>query len=114
MAFQRGLREPLFPNGEPGSYDGGMVNPYFMVQKENGDIWIYAGVSTHEHAHIPRDSCAVAVYKLRRDGFAYLETAGGTGILATRALYLEGERFEINLSAVPLRQGEGSGNRPEW
>ncbi|MDF2651593.1 MAG: hypothetical protein K0Q73_7398 [Paenibacillus sp.] len=94
--YQRGLRDPFIGNGEPGEADWGAVKPYKCIDKGNGKLWIYASGSTHEHGRRPEGSGAILTYELRKDGFVYLESSG-TGELATRAVYVDGDRLELNV-----------------
>lgn len=97
--WQRGIRDPLVPNGEPGDPDGGCLQPSSMVQLDDGSLRIYASTSRHEHGHCPPDDGYIVAYSLRRDGFAYLESDGGVGIVGTRPLHLLGGGFELNAQA---------------
>jgi hypothetical protein len=99
--FQRGLRDPFIPNGEPGDPDAGCVYPSCLLQKDDGSLWIYASACTREHGYIPPGSGTLVAYRLRRDGFVYLESSGGTGTVGTRALRWGGEEVSLNV------QGQG-------
>jgi len=97
--FQRGLRDPFIPNGEPGEPDAGCVYPSCMVPKDNGDLWIYASACTLEHGYNPYGSGSILAYRLHRDGFVYLESTGGVGVVGTRAVYWQGGELELNVQA---------------
>ena len=97
--FQRGLRDPFIPNGEPGEPDAGCVYPSCMVRKDKGDLWIYASACTLEHGYNPYGSGSILAYRLRRDGFVYLESTGGVGVVGTRAVYWQGGELELNVQA---------------
>jgi len=94
--FQRGLRTPFIGNGAPGEPTAGCVYPSSLIQKPDGSLWIYASAGTHEHAIIPPGSGSILTYKLRRDGFVYLESANGTGTVGTVALLWKGGELEVN------------------
>ncbi|MCG3148727.1 MAG: hypothetical protein PCFJNLEI_02172 [Verrucomicrobiae bacterium] len=97
--WQRSLREPLFPNGEPGEPDGGCLQPSSMIRLGDGTLRFYASTSRHEHSHCPPDDGYIVSYELRRDGFVYLESDGGTGIVGTRPLFWLGGEVELNIQA---------------
>lgn len=94
--FQRGLRTPFIGNGAPGEPTAGCVYPSSLIQKPDGSLWIYASAGTHEHAIIPPGSGSILTYKLRRDGFVYLESANGMGTVGTVALLWKGGELEVN------------------
>jgi hypothetical protein len=98
--FQRCLRDPLIPNGEPGEPDSGSVYPCTAIRREDGSLWIYASASIHEHGRLSRDSGSIVTYQLRRDGFAFLESSGGIGVVGTRALYWKGGEVELNVQSL--------------
>ena len=97
--WQRGLREPFFPNGEPDDPDGGCLQPSCMVRLEDGSLRFYASTSRHEHGHCPPDDGYIVAYSLRKDGFVYLESDGGVGVVGTRPLYWIGGEGELNVQA---------------
>ena len=97
--FQRGLRDPFIPNGAPGQPDSGSVYPSSMVVDGDGSLLIYASACTHEHARKPPDSGSILAYRLRRDGFVFLESGGGVGVVGTRALYWRGGELELNVQS---------------
>ena len=45
------------------------------------------------------DTGSIIAYSMRRDGFVYLESAGGSGVVGTRALYLRGGEVEFNVQS---------------
>lgn len=97
--FQRTLREPFIPNREPGEPDAGCVYPSSWVFREGGDIDIYASACTHEHGYIPKGSGSIAAYRLRCDGWVYLESAGGVGLVGTRAVFWRAGEVELNVQS---------------
>jgi hypothetical protein len=60
-----------------------------MVLDDAQTIRIYSSASKLEHGHHIEgtDLGALLMHRLRLDGFMYLESAGGQGILGTRPLY---------------------------
>ncbi|MBI3941371.1 MAG: hypothetical protein HY326_00025 [Chloroflexi bacterium] len=111
--FQRSLRDPLIANGNPGEPDAGCVYASSMIMAEDGSLWIYASASTHEHAYLPAGSGSIVTYRLRQDGFVYLESTGGTGLVGTQPMFWQ--RGEITLNV----QSQGGGIRvqvtePTW
>jgi len=97
--WQRTLREPFIGNGEPGEPDSGCVQPSCLVRLDDGSLRFYASTSRHEHGHCPPDDGYIVTYGLRKDGFMYLESDGGVGIVGTRALYWKGGEVELNVQA---------------
>lgn len=94
--WQRGLRDPFIPNGQPGSFDSGCVYPSSTVIKEDGSIWIYASICTEEHGYKSKGTGRIVAYRLRRDGFIYLEGGKPAGVIGTRALYWREGEAELN------------------
>ena len=99
LHWTRTIREPFLPNGEPGMPDAGVVQPSSLVTLEDGSLRIYADGSAREHGHCPPDDGYVMAYALRRDGFIYLESTGGTGMIGTRSLYWRGGDGSLNMQA---------------
>jgi hypothetical protein len=97
--WRRGLRTPFISNGEPGEPDGGCLQASAMVRLDDGSLRFYASTSRHEHGHCPPDDGYIVAYSLRRDGFVYLESDGGVGLVGTRPLYWVGGEAELNLLA---------------
>ena len=100
--FQRTLRDPFIPNSAPGEHGSGCIYPSSMVV--DGDtIRIYSSASRGEHAQVLADTenrqGAILLHTLRRDGFVYLEPAGGTGELITRLLVWKGGELHLNVTA---------------
>jgi len=98
--FQRGLRTPFIPNGAPGSPDCGVVYPSSMVRRDDGSIFIYASACTLEHGHTPEgDTGTLITYKMRKDGFTYVESTGGNGVIGTRTIYWNEGELSLNVQA---------------
>lgn len=98
--FNRTLRQPFIPNGEPGEPHYGGVYPSAMRRLEDNSLMIYASCTEFEHGHFTmRERACIAAFSLRRDGFIYLESQGGPGEICTRPLLLEGGNLSLNLSA---------------
>jgi hypothetical protein len=94
--WQRGLREPFIPNGPPGEPDCGCVYPSKTVVKEDGSLWIYASACTEEHGYKSPGTGSILTYRLRRDGFVYLQGGKPAGRIGSRALYWRGGEAELN------------------
>jgi hypothetical protein len=111
--WQRTLREPFIGNGPPGAPDAGTVYPSSWAFCQNGDIDIYASACTHEHGRVPRGSGSILAYRLRRDGWVYLESRAGEGEVGTRPVLWEGGPLEVNVACpdgearVQLTDGSG-------
>ncbi len=95
--WQRTLREPFIPNGCPGEPDSGCVYPSTWAIREDGDIDLYASACTHEHGELPEGSGSILTYRLRRDGFVYLTSTSGPGVVGTRALAWNAGEAELNV-----------------
>jgi len=100
MNCQRAQRAPFIPNGGPGSPDAGCVYPSAVVMKPD-EMWIYASACTWEHGFTPKGAGCILAYRLRKDGFVYLESRSGLGRLATKPLYWRGGELRLNV------QGQG-------
>jgi hypothetical protein len=66
------------------------------VIKEDGSLWIYASACTEEHGYKSRGTGSILTYRLRRDGFVYLQGGEPAGRIGTRALYWRGGEAELN------------------
>ena len=103
--FQRSLREPFIPNGPTGELGAGIVRPISMIVDDEQTIRIYSSSSKLEHGyhiehgHWEKDLGALLMHKLRLDGFMYLESAGGPGILGTRPLFWRGGELCLNVQS---------------
>ena len=100
--FQRSLREPFIPNAPTGELGAGIMRPMSMIVDDEQTIRIYSSASKLEHGyHIrlgdwEKDLGALLMHRLRLDGFMYLESAGGPGILGTRPLYWRSGEPRLN------------------
>ena len=99
LHFQRCLREPFIENGTPEKPDSGCLYPSSFVVKDDGSILIYASVTTKEHGYDDCGTGSIVAYKLRQDGFVFLESTGGKGIIGTRSLFWKGGEVEINIQS---------------
>jgi len=52
-----------------------------------------------EKWHLSPGCGSIVTYRLRRDGFVYLESCGGRGTTGTRMLYLKGGAVELNIQS---------------
>jgi hypothetical protein len=95
--FVRTLRDPLFGNGAPGEIDAGCVYPSSVVEQPDGSLRIYASASRLEHGYLEPGSGCLAAYRLRADGWVYLESRSGFGEIGTRPLYVSGDQLSVNL-----------------
>ncbi len=100
LHWQRGLRDPFIPNGEPGEPDCGCVYPGSTVIEDDGSLRIYASACTEEHGYKSRGTGSILAYRLRRDGFVYLEGNNPPGKIGTRALYWRGGEAELNAQCL--------------
>ena len=101
--FKRTLREPVLPNGAPGSPDCGCIYPRGMRRAPNGEILIDACVYPFEHgrwrnfAQSSERHLTIATYRIREDGFCYYRNIGGNAFLGTRALHYGGGEITWNV-----------------
>ena len=77
------------------------MRPMSMIIDDDQCIRIYSSASKLEHGyHIQgADLGAHVMHRLRLDGFMYLESAGGPGILGTRPLFWLGGALRLNLQS---------------
>lgn len=101
--FQRGLRETIIANGEPGTPDCGCIYPRGMRLGVHGEILIDACIYPYEHGHWRRFSeynephPSIGTYCLRKDGMVYFESQGGEGEIGSRALLWLGGQLKVNM-----------------
>ena len=95
--FQRTLRNPLFPNGEPGTFDHGCIYPSSFLINDDRSITIYSSASRREHGYNEYGTGSIVAHKLRPDGFIYLESTGGCGQIGTRPILWEEGDLHINV-----------------
>jgi hypothetical protein len=98
VAWQRTKRDPFIPNGGPGSPDAACVYPCCMVTRPGStDVWIYACASAWEHGFTPGGAGSILAYRLRKDGFVYLESRSGPGYIRTKPMYWRGGELRLNV-----------------
>ncbi len=93
------MRDPFIPNGPPGEPDSGCVYPGSIAAMADGSLRIYASACTHEHGVPPAGSGSITVYRLRRDGFCFLESGGGPGLVGIRPVYWNSGEVELNVAS---------------
>lgn len=100
--FHRSLRDPFIPNAPTGELGAGIMRPMSMIIDDDHCIRIYSSASKLEHGyHIQgSDLGGHVMHRLRLDGFMYLESAGGPGILGTRPLFWRGGALRLNLQSA--------------
>ncbi len=97
--FQRAIREPLFPNGPPESPTYGCIYPSSFRVAADRTILIYSSACTREHGYNEYGTGSMTVHRLRPDGFAYLESTGGRGLVGTRVVLWQGGELQVNLQS---------------
>ena len=101
LHFQRTIREPFIPNGEPGDPTSGCIYPSSIVNIGE-KIRIYSSASSGEHAQIRSNPSSrqgsILMHEMRKDGFIYLEPPGGTGELNTKWILWKSDEISINAS----------------
>ena len=100
--FKRALRDAFIGLRQPGEYGSTINIPSGLVVRDDG-IMIYSCTARQEHAVAPpRDvrNSAILTYRLRRDGFCYLQPDGGYGRATTRRMVWMGNHLSVN-AAVP-------------
>jgi hypothetical protein len=70
------------------------------VIQEDGSLRIYASACIEEHGYKSRGTGSILAYRLRRDGFVYLESKNPPGRIGTRALYWRGGEAELNAECL--------------
>ena len=102
-------RETFIPYGPPGSYYATGAVPLHNEPFVVGDEMLiyFNAFSRHQPQPCPFGTRSIGVAKLRRDGFAGLQTAteDAEGRLTTRPLRIAGDRLLLN---VEQRDGEGT------
>ena len=96
--FQRALRQPLFANGEPGTFSHGCVYPSSFRVAEDRSIYVYSSACTREHGYNEYGTGSIVVHRIRADGFAFLESQGGIGSVGTRALLWKNGEPHLNVA----------------
>jgi hypothetical protein len=103
-----GGRQRLIHQGEPGSFDAGMIRCARGIIERGDELWIYYGgwhedhgVSRqHRHMTTPRAAqrraAAIGLAILRRDGFVSLDAAAEAATLTTHPLPWSGEGLTLN------------------
>lgn len=97
--FQRSLREPFIANGDPDQPHAGCLYPTSLLSLPDGSIRIYAGACTREHGHHAPGIGSVVAFSLREDGFTFLESRNGVGVVGTRPLLWNGGRLQANVQS---------------
>ena len=99
--FQRALRDPLIPNAEMGQLGAGTMRPTSMLVDDSKNIRIYSSASMYEHGYhlTGEDKGAVILFRLRLDGFVYLQSNAGPGLLGTRPFVHRGGELELNVQS---------------
>ena len=99
--FQRTLREPFIPNAAPGEIGAGLVRPTTLIIDEKPNIRIYSSSSKLEHGYhlVGDDRGAIIMHRLRLDGFMYLQSNAGKGLLGTRPLIWRGGEVRLNVQS---------------
>lgn len=103
LAWQRVTHEPFVACDDFTDFGNGSIYPSTFVVTPDDRILIYSRASIVEHlraSEIPPDVKPhemLQVHELRRDGFAYLQSAGGYGEVVTKPLRLDGPELSLNV-----------------
>ena len=130
LSFSRDLRhwqrfrEPVVPNGPPGSWDGGSIDCANRPIIVGDEIWLYYGASAKTHGwptehpvYQPKDDhdrkkldrvnkmitgpeSGNGIARWRLDGFVSLHPDNGQGKLTTKPVVFAGRELEINADAA--------------
>lgn len=101
-------REPVIPQGTPGSFDGGLVDTRARPIYVGDEIWIYyiAFESTHgcywyaePKTDEPLKRGFISMGKLRRDGWVSIDAIYDKGTLTTKPFIFDGNRLWVNTDA---------------
>ena len=105
LTWQRMTYEPFMPCGEFTEFGGGSIYPSAFILTPENRILIYSRASIVEHLRASEIPAGVKphemlhVHELRRDGFAYLQSAGGYGEVVTKPLQIDGPGLSLNVLA---------------
>ena len=91
-------RQPLLPNGPPGSTDAGEIYAARAPVAVGDELWFYYSTCAQEHG-ITGCSGPICLAKLRRDGFVSLFAVAGGGTVVTRPFRCEGGALYVNAAA---------------
>ncbi len=95
--FNRLFHKPFIRRNELGEHGGGCIYTGSMLVDEHHHIRFYSGSSKAEHfQNQDLDDAALMLHTLRLDGFAYLATPAGKGLLRTRPFTITGDNLQIN------------------
>lgn len=98
----------LIACGAAGSFDCGMIRCARGIIERGDELWLYYGgwredhgtSRQHRHMTTPREAqrnaAAIGLAKLRRDGFASLDTGDAEGTLTTTPVVWTGEGLTVN------------------
>lgn len=113
----RSDRTFTMPRPEPGEFGGSCIYPHAITPGTKDRLFVYSLGTTQDHGRYveptqaPREG--MLVHTLRRDGFAYLESAGGIGYLATRTLIPKNGDLRLNYQA-PAGRVLVQLSSPDW
>jgi hypothetical protein len=96
--------KPFIPLGPSGTFDAGMVFSSNSPVVVGDELWFYYGAFNGHHEEAEKkQSAAIGLAKLRRDGFVSFSSNDELGELRTAPLQFKGEQLQINAVAT---QGE--------
>lgn len=107
--WQRSLRTPFIGNHQPQTK--GMVFPSAVHTDPDGNIYITASATPHQHGYFKEPGGCIVTYRLREDGFICLEAQEDGAALCTRELLLHSGAISWNLQGqgITVAVYEGTG-----
>ncbi len=101
--FQRVLRESFLGSDDPGAPGSGCIYPTSVITMLDGSLRIYAGASCEEHGYNSPGKASIIAYELRKNGFVFLKSAGGKGVIGTSPLRCLSDSISSMHSAIAIR-----------
>ncbi len=101
--FLRSQREPFLGLNEPDEYGAACIYPSSLILDADQQMRIYSGATKGEHFQArsltePRYA-AITLHTLRKDGFVFLESLAGAGLLTTRWVRVGQDQLQLNVQA---------------
>ena len=99
VRWDRPVRGPFIRRGPVGSWESGMVGPAWMVPLDEEILFYYMGTAKRHRHDDTGMAYEIGAARMRADGFASLEPAGGAGaagLVLTRSLTFSGKRLFVN------------------
>ena len=109
--FDRPFRTPAIENGEPGTWDAGMVSSYCYAFDYQDQVWLYYWATGVTHGFPgPAEGAdpgqiksegGIGLARWPKDRFVSADGPAGGATLTTMPIRFEGNRLELNASVKP-------------